>query len=103
MYPLRKSILEKIEAPHNSSSISSKRGIGWRYRIVMLLIALQSTHIRHVPSFLGTKITGTTQGLRLTRIYPLSRSACTCCRISFVSWGLVLYGARFGSVAPDIR
>jgi hypothetical protein len=32
--------------------------------MVILLIALQSTHIRHVPSFLGTKITRTAQGLR---------------------------------------
>ena len=34
--------------------------------MVMLLRALQSEHMRHVPSFLGTKITGTTQGLILS-------------------------------------
>ena len=60
----------------------------------MLLIARQSTHMRHVPSFLGTKIAGTTQGLRETRMYPLSSNACTCFCISLVSLGLVWYGAR---------
>src|SRR5215216_2701337 len=68
----------------------------------MLLIALKSTHMRHVPSFLGTKIIGTTQGLRETRMYPLSSNACTCFCISFVSLGLVMYGARLGNVALGI-
>jgi hypothetical protein len=40
--------------------------------MVILLIALQSTHMRHEPSFLGTKITGTAQGLRDSCTYPLS-------------------------------
>jgi hypothetical protein len=31
--------------------------------------------MRQVPFFLGTKITGTTQGLRLSRTYPWSKSS----------------------------
>jgi hypothetical protein len=54
-YPLRKSILEKTIEPLNSSSMSSNLGIGYLYRIMMLLMALQSTHMRQVPSFFGTK------------------------------------------------
>ena len=38
-------------------------------------MALQSEHIRHVPSFLGTKMIGIAQGLMLSwmRIYDLKR------------------------------
>jgi hypothetical protein len=70
---------------------------------VILFIALQSTHILQDPSFLGTKITGTAQGLKLSRTKPLSRSSCTCLCISLVSLGLVQYGGRLGSAAPGIR
>ena len=49
------SILLKKTTPHNSSSISSNLGIGWRYFTVILLIARQSTYMRIVPSFFGTK------------------------------------------------
>jgi hypothetical protein len=34
--------------------------------MVMLFMSRQSTHMRQVPFFLGTKIAGTTQGLRLS-------------------------------------
>jgi hypothetical protein len=69
-YPLFKSILEKIHDPYNSSSMSSSLGIGCRYFTVMLLTTRQSTHILHVPSFLGTSSTDTAQELILSRIYP---------------------------------
>jgi hypothetical protein len=42
-----------------------------------LFMAQQSTHMRQVPFFLGTKITGTSQGLRLSRMYPLSNNSWT--------------------------
>jgi hypothetical protein len=45
--------------------------------MVILLTALQSTHMRQVPFFLGTKIIGMVQGLRLSRTYPWSRSSWT--------------------------
>lgn len=48
--------------PLNSSNMSSSRGMGWRYRIVIALIARQSTHMRQEPSFFGTKRTGTAHG-----------------------------------------
>jgi hypothetical protein len=40
--------------------------------MVILLIALQSTHMRHEPSFLGTKIIGTAQGLRYALLTQLN-------------------------------
>ena len=46
--------------------------------MVMLLRALQSEHMRHVPSFLGTKITGIAQGLILSLTQPLLMSSSTC-------------------------
>jgi len=90
-------------APLNSSSMSSSLGMGCLYHTMMLLIARQSTHILHEPSFLGTKRTGTRQGERLSCTYPFLINSSTCCWISFVSSGLVRYAARFGSEAPGIR
>ena len=66
-YPLLKSSFEKIIEPLNSSSMSSNLGIGWWYHIVILLMPLQSTHMRQLPSFFGTKITRIAQGLRFSR------------------------------------
>jgi len=76
--------------PCNSSSMSFSLGIGCLYLMVMLLMALQSQHILHLPSFLGTNKTGTTQGLRLFWTQPLSNKSCTCDSISLVSSRLVL-------------
>jgi hypothetical protein len=45
--------------------------------MVILLMALQSTHMRQVPFFLGTKIIGTAQGLRVSHTYPWSKSSWT--------------------------
>jgi len=59
-YPLFKSILEKIQDPWNSSNMSSSLGMRCLYFTIMLLMARQSTHILHVPSFLGTSRRGTT-------------------------------------------
>jgi hypothetical protein len=71
--------------------------------MVMLFMAQQSTHMREVPSFLGTKITGTAQGLRLSRTYPLSNNCWTCHLISFISSRLVLYAAQLGNDTPGIK
>ena len=37
------------------------------------IIARQSTHILHIPSFLGTSRIGTAHGLMLSLTYPLPR------------------------------
>jgi len=36
----------------------------------MSFIALESTHIHYVPSFLGTKRVATEHGLKLSLMYP---------------------------------
>jgi len=83
-------ILEKIFAPCNSSNILSSLRMGCLYLMVMLLMALQSQHIRHLPSFLGTNNTITSQGLKLFCTKPLSNRSCTWDSISFFSMGFVL-------------
>jgi len=91
LYPLFKSILENMVASCNSSSKSSNLGMKCLYLMVMLLMALQSMHILHVPSFLGTIITNIAQGLMLCCIHhPFSNKSFTCFCISFASLGLVL-------------
>ncbi|KAJ0046048.1 hypothetical protein Pint_03589 [Pistacia integerrima] len=50
---------------HVQSSMSSNRGIGNLYFIVLLLMARLSMHILQVPSFLGVSNAGTAQGLML--------------------------------------
>ena len=45
--------------------------------MVMLLMAMQSTHILQVPSFLGTSKTSTAQGDTLSLTYPFSSNSCT--------------------------
>jgi len=57
---LLRSILEKIFAPCNSFNMSSSLGMGCLYLMVMLLMALQSQHICHLPFLLGTNNTGIT-------------------------------------------
>jgi len=59
-------------APCNSSNISSNLGMGCLYLMMMLLMALQSQHIRNLPSFFGTNNTRTTQGLKFfaPNLYP---------------------------------
>jgi hypothetical protein len=61
--------------------------------MVILLMALQSTHILQVPFFLGTKITGMAQGLRLSRTYLWSKSSWTCRWTPLVSsdWSYMLH------------
>ena len=66
-------------------------------------MGLQSEHKRKLPSGLGTSITGTAHGLKLSRTWPLSISCCTCRWISLVSSGLTRYGALFGSGTPGMR
>uniref|UniRef100_A0A0D3DNM8 Uncharacterized protein n=1 Tax=Brassica oleracea var. oleracea TaxID=109376 RepID=A0A0D3DNM8_BRAOL len=58
--------------------MSSSLGMGCLYFTVMLLMARQSTHMRQDPSFLGTRRTGTAQGLRLSLMCPFSRRSPTC-------------------------
>src|SRR5215831_9403477 len=61
-YPLLRSIFVKITAPCNSSNISSRRGIGWRYFTVILFMARQSMHILQELSGFGTNNTGIAHG-----------------------------------------
>ncbi|CAO2836271.1 unnamed protein product [Amaranthus hypochondriacus] len=65
-YPLLRSILLNHWDLDSSSSMSSIRGIGNLYLTVILFTLRLSTHICHVPSFLGTSRVGTTQGLMLS-------------------------------------
>jgi hypothetical protein len=69
----------KIVEPLNSSSMSSNQGI--EKAIANGNVVYGSTINTHTPStiFLGTKITRTAQGLRLSRTYPLSNNYWTCC------------------------
>ena len=89
-YPLLRSILKNTREPWSSSNISSSRGIGCRYLIVILFMARLFTHILQLPSFLGTKRAGTAQGLRLSLTNPLEINSSTCLWISFVSVGFIL-------------
>jgi len=69
----------------------------------MLLMARQFVHIRQLPSFLGTRMTGIRQGLMLSWTQPLSNNPSTCFWISLVSSGLVLYAGRSGKEATGIK
>ena len=69
-YPLLKLIFEKILELASMSSISSNQGMGNRYLMVIFLMARLSMHIRQVPSFFGTNMAGTTQGLILSWLTP---------------------------------
>jgi len=44
-----------MQGPPNQSNISSRWGIRNRYRIVILLMARLSTHMRQLSSFFGIK------------------------------------------------
>ena len=102
-YPLHKSILENTSAHAKQLSMSSSLGIGKRYLIVILLIALLSIHILQEPSFLGVKRAGIAQGLILAQMYPLSRNSWTYfCNSSF-SFGALQYAALFGRGAPGTK
>lgn len=84
--------------------MSSNRGIGNLYFIVLLLMARLSMHILQVPSFLGVSNAGTAQGLMLSRISSFRTNSITCRLSSSCSAGLILYAAaRLGSVEPEIR
>jgi len=88
---------------HVQSSMSSNRGIGNLYFIVLLLMARLSMHILQVPSFLGVSNAGTAQGLMLSRISSFRTNSITCRLSSSCSAGLILYAAaRLGSVEPSI-
>jgi len=55
--------LKKIVAPDIISSISSNLGMGKRYLIVILLIALLSMYIRYDSSFFSANNAGTAHEL----------------------------------------
>ena len=76
-YPIHRSTLEKILELAKLSNISSNRGIGNQYLMVILLMILESMYILQEPSFLGVKSVGTAYGLILCRMYPLSKSSWT--------------------------
>jgi len=60
--------------------------IGCLYLIVILLMALLSTHILIFPSFLGTNKASTAQGLKLSLTIPLASDSSTCLCISWCLW-----------------
>ena len=93
----------KYAAPLKQSIMSSIRGNGNLYLIVILLIALESIHFCHSPPFLGAKTVGIAQGLKLSLINPLSNSSFTYFLISSLSLGLIRYAALFGKLALGIK
>jgi len=83
--------------------MSSSLGMGYLHLIVILLMALLSTHILILPSFWGTKRAGTTHGLKDSRIKPFSYNSSTCLWISIVSFGFILYASLFGRIKHGTR
>ena len=77
--------------------------MGCLYFTVMLLIALQSTHIPQVSSFLGTSSTGIVPGLMLSLTCPLVSSSLTCLWSSLVFSALLLQAGQLGIVAPGTK
>ena len=76
-YQLLKLILLKYLSPYSTSIMSSKRGIGNRYLMVILFICFLSMHILHVLSCFGVNNVGTTQGLMLSLTTPFFISSVT--------------------------
>ena len=66
-YAFWRSILEKMSDPTIVSNRSSSLGMRNIYLIVIILMALLSTHILQLSSFLSVSNTGVAQGLRLSR------------------------------------
>ena len=102
-YPLFKSIFEKNFAPLKQSIKSSILGNGNLYLMVILLISLESIHILQPLSFFGLSTVGTTHGLKLSRINPLSIKSWTYLLTSSFSCGINLYTDLFGKLALGIR
>ena len=72
--PLFKSILVNYFDPIWQSIKSSIMGKGNLCRIVILLMALESLHILHSPSFFQLNIVGTKHGIKISLISPLSNN-----------------------------
>ena len=89
-YPLRKSILLKYLALDSTPIMSSKSGIGNRYLILILLIALIFVHVLHVLSFFRVNNAGTTHGLMISLTTPFFISYVTCRLSSTCHVGLIL-------------
>ena len=102
-YSLFRSILENTQDSYNFSSILSSLGMDYRYFIIMLLMAWQSTHILHIPSFLGINKTRTTHGFMFSLMYTFSINSLTYLWSSLVSSELLLQAGLFGMVAPDTK
>jgi len=83
--------------------MSSILGVGYLYLIVILFIALLSTHICWLPSLLGTNRAGTAQGFKDSHTSPFDVSSYTCLWIPMVSLGFILYVGLFGRTEPWIR
>ena len=79
-----------MDDPDNISNKSSNLRVANLYFIVILFIALLSTHILHVPSFFGTNNVRTAHGLMLSLTSPLFISSSICFFNSACSVGLVL-------------
>jgi len=102
-YLLLRSILEKTLDLCNSSNISSNWKIENLYLMVILFIALKSTHIHQVPSFLSIKRVGTKHGLKLSQIDPQLSNSWTYYWNSFDSLGLHLQVSLLGKGASGRR
>ena len=102
-YLLLRSMLEKTLDPCNSLSISSNRKMENLYLMVMLFMALESTHVCQVRSFLGTKRVGNKHRVELFLMYPRSSNSWTCYCSSFDSLGLHLQADFLGKGTPGKR
>jgi hypothetical protein len=71
--------------------------------MVILFIALEFVHILHPPSLFVLNTVGTTHGLKISLINPLSIKSWTCFLTSSLSRGVNLYATLFGKLAPGIR
>ena len=100
-HPFFKSILENTQDPCNLSSISSSLGMGCRYFTIRLLIAWQSTHILHMPSFLGANKIGTTHELMFSLIYHFPINSLTYLWSSFGFSKLLICASHFRMVTLD--
>ena len=102
-YPLHRSILEKYFAPTRTSNMSSKCGIGKWYLMVILLMALLSMHILHIPSFFGVNNVGTKHWLMLSYTNPFCISSFTYLSSFACCIRLILYATWLGRLSPRIK
>ena len=96
-------VMEDTFEPCNLSNLSSSLGMGYLYLIVILFMALLSTHMRMLPSILRTKRAGTVHGLRDSHTSPFETSSSTCRWISSVSFGFIKLAGLLGSMVQGLN